>query len=183
MQEILTKGEIIKRLEEISNEFTTFCDQISDDIFFLQPAEKWSVAQNVTHLITSAKMTKLAYALPKIIVRIYSGKPNRPSRTYVDLVAKYKLRLEQGGRASGRFVAKPVSPSAGKKNVLHSFSMAMESLIPVIKKKWNESQLDNYLAPHPLLGKITLRELGYFTIYHIEHHLNIIKERLQGIAR
>jgi len=47
-----------------------------------------------------------------------------------------------------------------------------------IEKKWKEPQLDQYIAPHPLLGKITLRELCYFTIYHTKHHLNIIKERL-----
>lgn len=45
-------------------------------------------------------------------------------------------------------------------------------------EQWEDAALDQYLAPHPLLGKITLRELGYFTIYHTEHHLAIIKERL-----
>lgn len=55
----------------------------------------------------------------------------------------------------------------------------MKKLITAINKNWSDPQLDQYLAPHPLLGKLTLRELGYFTIYHTEHHLNIIKERLK----
>ena len=42
----------------------------------------------------------------------------------------------------------------------------------------HEEDLDRYLAPHPLLGKITLRELAYFTIYHTHHHLQIIKDRM-----
>lgn len=174
----LSKEEIVARLDEASAEFSTFCSHISDEVFFRQPAEKWSVAQNVTHLITSANMTKLAYRLPKFIVRIYSGKPNRPSRTYDELVAKYKLKLEKGGRASGRFVAKPVSPTKGKGNILVSFNRSVRSLNDSILKNWNDPQLDQYIAPHPLLGKITLRELGYFTIYHTGHHLAIIKERL-----
>ena len=34
--------------------------------------------------------------------------------------------------------------------------------------------MDNFLIKHPLLGKITLRELCYFTIYHTQHHIKII---------
>ena len=67
---------------------------------------------------------------------------------------------------------------AGKEKVLDSFNKSMEILICTINNKWKDSQLDQYLAPHPLLGKLTLRELCYFTIYHTEHHLHIIKERL-----
>ncbi len=178
MPEILSKEEIIKNLTGVSTRFSSFCSVISNEIFFRQPKEKWSVAQNVTHLITSANMTKLAYRLPKFIVKLYGGKPNRPSRSYDELVAKYTYKLEQGGRASGRFVAKPVSATESKENILHTFNKAMESLGNAIQKNWNEAQLDQYLAPHPLLGKITLRELCYFTIYHTEHHLSIIKERL-----
>jgi hypothetical protein len=47
-----------------------------------------------------------------------------------------------------------------------------------VELKWKDDQLDHYIAPHPLLGKLTLRELCYFTIYHAGHHLNIIKARL-----
>ena len=179
MPAIQSKKESLEHLENISKEFSSFCSGINSDIFFRQPTEKWSVAQNVTHLITSANMTRLAYHLPKFMVRIYSGKPNRPSRSYDELVAKYKLKLEQGGRASGRFVAKPVSQKKGKKSILHTFDTAMEKLANTIQTKWDDTQLDEYLAPHPLLGKITLRELCYFTIYHTEHHLTIIKERLK----
>ena len=174
----LSMEEILKTMEDSTKEFSAFCFGISDEQFFRQPNEKWSVAQNVTHLITSAKMTKLAYRLPKIIVRIYAGRPNRSSRTYDELVAKYQLKLAQGGRASGRFVAKPVSSKEKKETIVNNYTMTMKSLIVAIQRKWDDPQLDKYLAPHPLLGKLTLRELCYFTIYHTHHHLAIIKNRL-----
>jgi hypothetical protein len=177
----LSKEEIITELQKVGNEFSSFCQTISDQSFFRQPAEKWSIAQNVTHLITSANMTKLAYRLPKFIVRLYTGKPNRPGRNYDELVAKYKLKLEKGGRASGRFVAKPVSEKQGKEIILRSFDRSMQRLGAAINRS-DDPQLDQYLAPHPLLGKLTLRELGYFTIYHTIHHLDIIKERLNDPA-
>ncbi len=174
----LSKEEIIKRLEEAGNEFSSFCSAVTDESFFRQPASKWSIAQNATHLITSANMTRLAYRLPKFVVRLYTGKPNRASRTYDELVAKYKSKLEKGGKASGRFVAKPVDEKQGKENILRTFNRSMQNLNSTISRTKDED-LDRYLAPHPLLGKITFRELGYFTIYHTLHHLAIVKERAE----
>ena len=174
----MSKDEISKQLQSVKEEFTGFCTGIDTDSFFHQPQEKWSVAQNVKHLIISANTTKLAFTIPKFIVRLYTGKPNRPSRNYNELVNKYKLKLKEGGRASGIYIPKIISPQTGKETILMSFNKSMDKLITSIDKKWIDQELDEYLAPHPLLGKITLRELCYFTIYHTFHHLDIIKQRL-----
>lgn len=180
MPDIKTKAEIIEHLNRVKNECSDYCNNLSEALFFYQPEEKWSIAQNITHLITSANMTRLAYRLPKFIVRIYSGTPNRASRTYDEVIDKYKLKLQQGGKASGQFIAKPVAASLGKHQLMDSYNKSMEILITTINEKWKEDQLNKFLAPHPLLGKLTLRELCFFTIYHSEHHLNIIKSRLEN---
>lgn len=177
MSAIHSQDEIIQQLGEAGRLFAVECSSMSDEIFFRQPAEKWSIVQNLTHLVTSANMTRLAYRLPKWVVRAYTGKPNRPSLTYDELVARYKLKLQQGGKASGRFVAQPVSKKEARQHFINSFSRAMEKLSRSMQNNWEDDQLDNYLAPHPLLGKLTLRELGYFTVYHTYHHLAIIRER------
>jgi hypothetical protein len=174
----LSKDEIIKQIETATQEFNNFCSGIDSESFFRQPLEKWSIAQNVKHLVTSANATRLAYTLPKFIVRLYAGKPNRPSRSYDELVNKYKLKLQHGGKASKQFIPEKISNSIGKERCLYDFTRSMRRLVSSIDKKWNDVQLDQYIAPHPLLGKITHRELAYFTAYHIEHHLSIIKERL-----
>jgi uncharacterized damage-inducible protein DinB len=176
---MLTKNEITRQLQSVTEEFVDYCKDIDSDHFFRQPAVKWSIAQNVKHLIVSANATKLAYSLPKFMVGLYAGKPNRGSRSYDELVHKYKTKLQQGGKASGQFVPAAISPVSGKENMLDLFSRSMGRLIDNINKKWSDAKLDQYLAPHPLLGKITLRELAYFTIYHTQHHLAIIRDRLQ----
>src|SRR5882724_1959464 len=117
----LSKEEIIRQLEKVTNEFSSFCAGINDDKFFQQPPDKWSIALDVKHLITSAGTTRLAFSLPKFIVKLYAGKPNRSSRTYDELVTRYKLRLEQGGRASGRYIPKPVSPDLPKEKLLTTY--------------------------------------------------------------
>ncbi len=141
--------------------------------FFYQPAEKWSAAQQVKHLITATNTaTTCLLCLPKFMVKWIGGKPNRNSRTYEELLAKYKMKLQQGGRASRRFIPKPIPATYGKEKLLNDFTKAMNKMAIRTKKKWKEPKLDQYIAPHPLLGKITLREFCYFTIFHTEHHLS-----------
>ncbi|MCB9182399.1 MAG: DinB family protein [Flavobacteriales bacterium] len=41
--------------------------------------------------------------------------------------------------------------------------------------RWSESDLERYLLPHPLLGKLTLREMLYFTLYHVQHHQALVQ--------
>lgn len=172
----LTVKEIVQQLVIAQTAFHNYCSSLSDERFFHQPDQKWSPAQQVKHLVTSARMTRLAFSLPKFIVRWYAGKPNRNSRSYEELVAKYKLKLEQGGKASGRFIPKPIAASYGKEKMLTKFMQSMDKLSNTISKNWKEPQPDHYIAPHPLLGKITLRELGYFTIHHTYHHLETIQK-------
>ena len=174
----MSKDDIIEQLRTVTQEFASFCSTIDEENFFKQPREKWSIAQNIKHLITSANSTRLAYRLPKIVLRLYVGKPNRASRTYEELVNKYKLRLQQGGKASGQFIPEKIDAKSGSKYWLEQFNRSMLRLISTIDDKWKDAQLDQYIVPHPLIGKITHRELGYFTIYHIPHHLQIIKDRL-----
>jgi len=46
--------------------------------------------------------------------------------------------------------------------------------------KQSETALDLYILPHPLLGKITLREMLYFTAYHVYHHQTIVERDLKN---
>ncbi len=169
----LDKEQIIAAAEKIFTALSKASEAAHENIFFKQPAEnKWSIAENVQHLIIATNITALAYTLPSFIVRWVGGIPNRKSRTYEELVEKYKYKLSQGGRATGRFVPKEIKQS--KTELISRWNNATAKFMAALKNKTTEDKLDNYLARHPLLGRITLRELCYFTIYHTEHHLNII---------
>jgi DinB superfamily len=171
----LTKEQIITASEKIFVDFSTVCKNVDDNIFFKRiAANKWSIAENVQHLIISTKVTTLAYSLPAFIVGWVGGKPNRQSRDYEALVEKYKQKLAAGGKASGIFVPKPMKITADKEKLLAGWDKATAKYIAALQNSTNENKLDNYLARHPLLGRVTLRELCYFTIYHTQHHLTII---------
>ena len=42
-------------------------------------------------------------------------------------------------------------------------------------QRWSDADLDSVLLPHPLLGKVTVREMLYFTIHHVQHHHALVE--------
>jgi len=170
----MTKAEIINALRLSFSNFTKLCSSIDQNIFFDKPTAKWSVAENVKHLAIATNTSALAFTLPKFLVRWVGGKPNRGSSTYEELVIKYKKKLEDGGTASGRFVPKPLPITITKEKMMDEWENAASKFIVALEQNRTEKDLDNYLVKHPLLGRITLRELCYFTIFHTQHHQNSI---------
>jgi hypothetical protein len=43
---------------------------------------------------------------------------------------------------------------------------------------WSDRNLDRIRLPHPILGKITAREMVFFITYHGPHHIAAAKSRL-----
>ncbi len=170
----MTKTEIITAAEKGFNRFSETCNSMDEALLFKKPTDKWSAAENIQHLIISTKRTGLAYRLPKFIVGLVAGKPNRSSRTFEEVKDRYYKKLADGGRASGVFVPKPIEIKYGKQKLIDNWQDATTSFMLALSKNRTEKDLDNYLAKHPLLGRITLRELCYFTIFHTEHHLAAI---------
>ena len=160
--------------EKAFQELTTYCSQIPESIFFRQPADKWSIAQHIQHLIISSKTSTAAYALPAFLVRMIGGKADRPSLPYEKLVYKYMEKLDAGGKAKGRYIPVQIKPSVGRERIIANWRRATGLYLQAIKKNRTDTQLDKYFVPHPLLGKLTLRELCYFNIYHTLHHLKSI---------
>ena len=126
------------------------------------------------HIFRSVPPVALAHGLPVWVLRLLFGKSNRPSKSYEALVDKYKSRLAQGGRASGRFVP-PIAHWDDKAKRLADLEKQVAALIRRIDR-FSEIQLDTLLLPPPLLGKLTLREMLYFTLYHAEHHRRSLLE-------
>ena len=170
------KPQIISALNEKIDAFNNYIEPLSKEQFEGAPNGKWSAGQNLDHLIRAIKPLQLAYSLPKFALLILFGKTNRPSRTYDELVTKYKTKLLAGGKASGPFIP-PVIIFDKKQTLIRKYEEQKQKLIAKVEKQ-SEKDLDTYILPHPLLGKVTLREMLYFTIHHNEHHLELLKNRI-----
>ena len=173
--QIHNKSQIIAALNENIDAFNNYISPLNKEQFEATPNRKWSAGQNLDHLIRAIKPLQLAYGLPKFALRIMFGKTNRPSKNYDELVAKYKTKLAAGGRASGPFIP-PMIKFEKKDELIKKYATQKQKLISKIEKQ-NEKDLDEYIIPHPLLGKVTLREMLYFTIHHNKHHLELLKSR------
>src|SRR4051812_46500140 len=125
----MTKTEMIQVAENIFTCFTKTCNAVDDITFFDRTGEKWSVAENVQHLIISTNTSSLAWYLPKFLVRWIGGTPNRNSRTYDELKNKYYTKLSEGGRATGRFVPKRIEIKYGKQKILNNWNKATAKFI------------------------------------------------------
>lgn len=170
------KKFIQQLLSQNAAAFVDFVAQQPEAKFLETPKGKWSVGQNLEHLIRSLAPVNQALLLPGFVLRLLFGTPNRKPRTYQELVDRYKQKLAAGGRASGRFVPPAIEWNARDKKI-EAFNRERDKMIARLNS-WSESKLDNYLLPHPLLGKLTLREMLFFSVYHIEHHLKLLEERL-----
>ncbi len=173
--QIHDKPQIVTALNEKVDAFNNYISLLNKKQFELSPDGKWSAGQNLDHLIRSIKPLQMAYALPKFTLAILFGKSNRPSGTYDELMIKYKAKLEAGGKAGRAFVP-PVIGFEKKDVLIKKYDVQKQKLVAKIKKQ-SEADLDKYVLPHPLLGKVTLREMLYFTIHHNEHHLELLKSR------
>ncbi len=163
---MMQKEELARRL---TSEYAAFAETVRRLPATQQQASaagKWSAAQVADHLHRSLKPLVLAFRLPPFLLRLFFGKANRPSRGYEELVQKYQLKLAAGGRAGRGFVP-PAQVDAGI--ALTRMTSSCAQLAARISA-FSEAQLDQLILPHPLLGKLTLREMIYFTAYHACHH-------------
>ncbi|MEO7795805.1 MAG: DinB family protein [Thermoanaerobaculia bacterium] len=148
--------------------------------FVQAQGEKWSPADHVRHLTKSTRPLVPALGLPKLLLGLRFGRASRESRRFSVLRGDYRRLLLLPGAGAGRFAPSarplPADLDVWQREVLSSWRCAVSGLALKIPG-WTESALDRYLLPHPLLGKLTVREMLFFTIYHNAHHLDQVAAR------
>jgi hypothetical protein len=172
----MTKSEIISLLTEKHKQFVNVFPAMTEREFTAQASNKWSPAQQLDHIIRSVSPVVMAFGLPGFVLKWKFGKANRPSKTYDELVEKYHTKLAAGGKASGQFI--PVGTLfQDREAAIAKLNALVEKLNKRVEGK-SEETLDKLILPHPLLGKLTLREMLYFTAYHAEHHEKATRKNL-----
>lgn len=172
------KSELQYALAAAFDEFAEFINCLSPKQYLEMSAGKWSAGQQLDHLIRAARPVNMAMRLPKFLPRLLFGKPNRVGYTYNEVIKKYQHKLQEGAKASGPYIP-PIAELNKKEKILANFLRQKDNLLSVLAK-WSEGDLDAYLLPHPIVGKLTVREMLFFTVYHIRHHLSSLKsEKLQ----
>ena len=173
MTTINTKMELISTLQDSNRRVTEWFREIPANTFFTRQGDVWSASDNLDHLIRAHKPITKALKLPKITLQAMFGKPEKSSMAYEELCQIYRDEIAKGAQATGRFLPNQKNSAERaedqKKELLDQWLKASTELA-AIAEKWDEGDLEQYQLPHPILGKLTIREMLYFTIYHNLRH-------------
>lgn len=177
----MTRDEIVRDFDRVHRDGTAYWNAIPTAEFFAPLGEAWSPAENVRHLIKSSRPLVQALTAPRLLLMLRFGRAKRPSMSYEELRATYDARLEQGAQA-GRFSPErrdEPDHEAWRARIMSERDRVHHALVSAIGK-WPEPSLDRYQLPHPLLGNLTVREMLFFTLYHEQHHRDVVDRRLRA---
>lgn len=175
-----SREDLLRAIEHLREESLRFWLAIPPERFAAPLGEAWSPADNVRHLIKSTTPVTQALALPALVLKTMFGPAKVPSASFADLRDRYRSVLA-GGATAGKFapatVAPPADPAAWQRELVDQGRNALADLANATAR-WDEPDLDAYRLPHPLLGKLTLREMLFFTVYHHDHHRETVTRRM-----
>jgi len=174
----MNKKEISSELVQRYQRFSDLMEELGP-AFEKAPQGKWTPGQQLEHLIKSVRPIELGMRLPFFVLKVIFGKANRPSRSYEILVQKYLDKVPVGYVPAKQYLPRAVSIKQKEK-----LEKQLASTVKRLADKVNglsENQIDELVLPHPLLGKITLREMMYFTLYHVDHHYANVERDQQNL--
>ena len=177
MQDKMNKQDLKLELLRAKKETIDWLNSRPEDQFNeILVEDKWPVSHHIYHLIKSTKGVSMGMGLNKLILRFKFGINNRDESTYSDLHKKYLLALD---KLKGKPIPRSFESETGrvfkKVELIERFEGEINAMVSVLDK-WNEKQLSKYVLPHPVIGKLTIREFSYFTILHTYHHLDNLKK-------
>lgn len=170
------KQSVISLLTETNDQFNTYINTLNKSQFEINPNNKWSAGQDLQHLVKVLQIVNIGFSIPKFILSILFGKNNNEPRTLETLRNTYNKALSNGAKSPAIYIPKPILFQS-KENLLKKHVKLNQSLTNKINNT-SETDLDNYRLPHPILGKVTLRELAIFSGFHTQHHLVLLNKKI-----
>ncbi len=173
------RNAIVSALRQLERDSNVYWDALSLEEFLTPLDTGWSPEENVRHLTKSVEGVSRALRLPRVLPRLLFGMARGPSRTFSEVRSAYHHVLRSGGRA-GRYAPARVDITGDRehyrRHLMQKHQKAIADLC-VRVLEWDESALDRYRFPHPLMGKLTVREMLLFTLYHNQHHVLVVARR------
>jgi len=177
-----TREDVLRALTGVEADVAAFFASLSPDELVLRVGDAWTPAEHLAHLNVSVGAVARGVGMPRALLLLRFGPSFSASRSYDTIRETYRAILAAGGRASGVYVPPRQEPSADeierhRADLLARWARANARLRDALAG-WGERGLDLIRLPHPLLGKLTTREMLFFTLYHNQHHVEGAKRRL-----
>ncbi len=175
----MKKQELKNELQKVHSEFAGYVLELNDtDFCFAYPA-KWSAGQHLQHIVLSVGTLNRAIGNTDFMRPIAEMEPQRLPFSIDELSEVYRSVIKKGTQAPARFVPEVVQTGEKQQieDALHKVLAALCSHID----EYTEPQLDEFTLPHPFIGRLSLREMLYFTIYHAQHHFLLARQNLEAL--
>lgn len=173
----MEKQKLKQQLTEGHSTYTNYVMSLNESNFNFALPEKWNAGQHLQHILISVARLSKAFDNPKYVISTEEAGLKREGMSYDALVAVYLEFIKKGAKASAPFVPELVKIEQRTQLVKDVQAVIAELCFKL--DRYTEQQLDTLTIPHPLLGRITLREMIYFTIKHAEHHYELTKQYLE----
>lgn len=171
------KAEIIEQLQLKYKEFVAFISALSMASYQYRFEQKWTAAGQLAHIIISIKPLVQVFSMDKSLIAQTFGTTGRVGESYEELTRSYLQKLEVGGKAPERFL--PPAEITESRQAMCEKLTALINTLSIKIESFSEAELDTLCIPHPLLGSISLREMLYNAIYHVQHHQKQVEDNLK----
>lgn len=178
--QLWNREQIAQALRSAHQDFAQTIEKLPAKDFTYSWEQKWTPGQQLVHITQSVSPVVLALRLPRFVTKLMFGTANRPSKPYANVVTKYQKALKGLTAAAPKQFQPKAVPFSAQSKVINSYNKKVEALAKQVLQT-SESDLDANVLPHPLVGKLTFREMLCFTVYHVQHHHRITKEILANI--
>lgn len=175
----MEKDTIADLIEEKYTALIEWIENHPDELWTEGPEGKWTTGQHVLHLLQSITPLNNALSLPKFFVRYKFGKANRPVRDYDAIIKRYKERLAESQGKTFKGSQNMKVPNLTDKHYLINRIQTESKKLQYKTKKISNTNLDSLVLPHPLMGKMPVREIIMWSAYHVEHHLETLKNNYE----
>lgn len=174
----MDKKAIADLLEEKHKSLFNWLENHDNENWQKGPEDKWTTGQHALHLLQSIKMLNKGLGMPKFLLKYKFGKANRDVRDYNTVINRYQERLKNVDTNAVFSPSRNMKiPELNEKpsiiNKLKNENKRLQSKL----NKISDKHLDTVILPHPLMGKMPLREIIMWTAHHVEHHTNTLKDK------
>lgn len=169
----MQKQELIKCFIGNHQKVVQYINGLTDAEFTYAKEGKWTAGQQLEHILLTVSPFPNILNSKELIIKKF-GIIDRPMWNYKTVLDKYfKTTL----KAPEPFLPQREVTADLKVEIINEISNNLKEIKEAFLK-YSEKELDSLSLPHPLLGKLTIREMFYLMSYHPLHHQNQIMKVL-----
>lgn len=172
----MDKVEIADLIEEKHQELFSWLEKQPIENWTKGPNDKWTTGQHVRHLVNSLQLLNNVLSYPRFFLKYKFGTSNRASRDYKTIANYYDEKLLESSEITEKINRKVKKPTVEQRERLLTRLQIQQKKLQYKTKKISEKNLDTLVVPHPVMGKLTIREVIMCTAHHTEHHFKILEK-------